>query len=217
MHFWESSVTSVPIILIQRTLNSKKNKHNPHLQLDMWQGKVTSAAWYWTGWLFCQEEPPGQSKSPPHWVICCKRCTPCFTGCGLHLWLLRRNPWPPSALPHVRIMIKIQCLLGDFLTVNILTTIVRTAGSVNNLHKANNLIIWLIHHQPICCLQYLFVSSVNWLIAVMNYLSNGYDWLDSQLNRRRHKWIFQSKPQTYLWRFLSASHVTGSYHQKSTS
>lgn len=28
----------------------------------------------------------------------------------------------------------------------------------------------------------------------MSYLSYGYDWLDSQLNRRRHKWIFQSKP-----------------------
>jgi len=38
-------------------------------------------------------------------------------------------------------MIKIQCLLGEFLTVNILTTIVLTAGSVNNLHKTNNLIV----------------------------------------------------------------------------
>lgn len=70
------------------------------------------------------------------------------------------------------------CWTNKFLTVNILSTILWTAGSVNSLGRADSLTVWLIHHQPACW----FLRLINRQVAVMSYIS---------------------KPQTSLQRFLS--------------
>lgn len=169
MHFWKSSVTSVLIIWIQHTLNDNNNKKKKNIfkkSILIYSWHITKKLYWVTSeiysmmlnWLvFLPGEASRMMQKSTSLGHLLQKMHTQFCRLGFTFVTSQQQTLTSVSTVRESCLYKIQWMY-EFLTANILSTCLWTAGYVNNLCRADNFIVWLIHHQPVCW----FVRLMNW-------------------------------------------------------